>query len=332
MPVTIVRRQAAVTFTKDCSPTSLTVGQATTCTLTATNPTFSAVTYAIKDKLPSKLKLVTSSIVGGTASAKDTVISSGSIPASNAATVAIAPGSSPAGGYLPLSAFGIPPIAGVDDDTITNFNVPTFSFAGETWSALGVGSNGYLVVGGGSGPDVSINNQNFPDSSRPNNVLAGFWTDLNPGATGAIRIGTLTDGSDTWIVVDWQGVGEFSTPGNTHSFEMWIGIDSDANPVEDISYAYGSNIGTGDGGFASTGAENKFGNSGGNTYYNGTGTYPASGTQLRVTTTPGSVSSKVVTFDARAGDGTGPWTNCASLTSNAFTGTSIACASGTINP
>lgn len=332
MPVTIVRRQAAVTFTKDCSPTSLTVGQATSCTLTATNPTFSAVTYAIKDKLPSKLKLVTSSIVGGTASAKDTVISSGSIPASNAADVSIAPGSSPAGGYLPLSAFGIPPIGGVDDDTITNFNVPTFSFAGETWSQLGVSSNGYLVIGGGSGPDNSINNQNFPDPSRPNNVLAGFWTDLNPGAAGAIRIGTLTDGSDTWIVVDWEGVREFSTSANTHSFEMWLGVDSDANPAEDISYAYGANTGNGDGGFASVGAENKFGNRGANTFYNGTGTLPANGTQLRVTTTPGSVSSKVVTFDAKAGDGTGPWTNCASLTSDAFTGTSIACASGTINP
>ena len=262
----------------------------------------------------------------------NTVVSTGSIPASNPANVSIAPGSSPAGGYLPLSAFGVPPTPGVDDDTITNFNVPDFPFAGETWSTLGVGSNGYLVVGGGSGPDVSINNQNFPDPNRPNNTLAGFWTDLDPGATGAIRVATLTDGSDTWIVVDWDGVQEFSTASKTHSFEIWIGVTGDANPGEDVSYAYGPNTGNGDGGFASVGAENKFGNSGGNTYYNGTGTLPADGTQLRVTTTPGSVSSKVVTFDAKAGDGTGPWTNCASLTSNAFTGTSIACASGTINP
>ncbi len=37
----------------------------------------------------------------------------------------------PAGGYLPLSLFGIAPIAGVGDDTITNFNVPTFYYGGE---------------------------------------------------------------------------------------------------------------------------------------------------------------------------------------------------------
>ena len=147
-----------------------------------------------------------------------------------------------------------------------------------------------------------------------------------------IRIGTLTDGSDTWIVVDWNGVREFSTSGNLHSFEMWIGVNGDANPGEDVSYAYGANTGNGDGGFASVGAENKFGNSGNNTYYNGSGTLPANGNQLRVTSTPGRVSSVVVTFSAKTGDETGSWKNCASLTSDAFTGTSIACASGAIIP
>jgi len=333
IPVTIVRRQAAVTFTKACDPTALHLGDTTSCMLTATNASFSPVTYSITDKLPSKLRLIPSSVSSNASVVgKDTVVSSGTIPASQAPTVAIAPGSSPAGGYLPLSAFGIPPIAGVGDDTITNFNVPAFSFAGETWTQLGVSSNGYLVVGGGAGPDNSIDNQNFPDAARPNNTLAGFWTDLNPAAAGAIRIGTLTDGTDTWIVVDWQGVREFSTSGNLHSFEMWIGVNSDANPAEDVSYAFGPNNGNGDGGFASVGAENKFGNSGNNTFYNGAGTYPANGTQLRVTSTAGAVSSLVVTFDANTGDETGSWKNCASLTSNAFTGTSIACASGTIAP
>src|SRR2546428_4747165 len=111
---------------------------------------------------------------GDCAMPKHWVFSRASTPASNAVDVSTPPGSSPAGSYLPLSAFSIPPIGGVDDDTITNFNVPTFSFAGETWSQLGVSSNGYLVISGGSGPDNSINNQNFPDPSRPNNVLAGF--------------------------------------------------------------------------------------------------------------------------------------------------------------
>ena len=102
-------------------------------------------------------------------------------------------------------------------------------------------------------------------------------------------------------------------------------------PGEDISYAYGANTGNGDGGFATVGAENKFGNRGDNTYFNGTGTLPANGTQLRVTSTPGSVSSVVVEFDAKAGNRIQPWRNCATLESDAFLGVSYSCVSGTIH-
>ncbi len=199
-------------------------------------------------------------------------------------SIVVAPGASPAGGYLPLSLFGIPPVAGVGDDTITNFNTPTFLYTGQVWNSIGFASNGYAVIGGGSAPDITINNQNFPNPARPNNVLAPFWTDLNPAAGGAMRIGTLTDGSDTWIVLDWEAVKEFSTV-KTDSFQIWIGINSDANPVEDISYAYGPIQGNGDGGFLTVGAENRFGTVGSTYYYNGTGTLPANGTQLRVTST-----------------------------------------------
>jgi hypothetical protein len=112
-------------------------------------------------------------------------------------------------------------------------------WAGQSWNSLGVDSNGYLVVGGGDTVlDNSFTNTSFPNPARPNNVLAPFWTDLNPGATGAVRMGTLTDGSNTWIVVDWQNVPEFVT-NSAYSFQAWIGIDSDAAPGEDISFVHG---------------------------------------------------------------------------------------------
>jgi hypothetical protein len=216
----------------------------------------------------------------------------------------------------------------VGDDTLTNFTVPAFDFAGHTYTSLGVASNGYLVVGGGSGPDNTITNQNFPNATRPNNVLAGFWTDLNPAAAGAVRIDVLSDGSNDWIVVDWAGVREFSLP-KLASFEIWIGLNSDDNPAEDVSYAYGTVQGNGDGGFLSVGAENDVGTSGQNTYFNGTGTLPAAGTELRVTTTPGTVSSKVITFEAK-GVGVGKWTNYAELTADTFFGTNISAFSGEV--
>ena len=92
----------------------------------------------------------------------------------------------------------------------------------------------------------------------------------------------LTDGTDDWIVADWDAVREFSDVTKKHSFNIWIGVDGDGNPGEDISYAYGTQTGNGDGGLATVGAENKFGNRGQNTYYNGTGAsahrrHPATG-------------------------------------------------------
>ncbi len=198
--------------------------------------------------------------------------------------VLIAPGASPGGGYLSLSLFGVTPIGGVGDDTLTNFNVPTFLFGSELYSRIGIASNGYVVLGGGEGVDNSFINQALPDANPPNNVLAPYWTDLNPGAAGALRVSTLTDGSDTWIVVEWEAVREFSLAANKHSFQIWIGLSTDAHPAEDVTFAYGATTGNGDGGFLTVGVENWKGNYGQMTYFNGAGVLPVSGTQLRVTT------------------------------------------------
>jgi hypothetical protein len=331
IPITIVRGQAPVRLSKTCAPGNVPLHTDTTCTLTIENPLFTASNVSLTDNLPARLSLVPGSATGGATEVGNGITYNASVPASSPPNVAIAPGSSPAGGYLPLSLFGIPPVAGVGDDTITNFNVPAFSFAGNTYSQVGFSSNGYVVIGGGSGPDNSINNQNFPDANRPNNTLALFWTDLNPAAAGAMRIGTLTDGSDTWIVMDWQGVREFSTAGNLHSFQVWIGVNSDANPGEDVSYAYGPNTGAGDGGFTSVGAENLFGNRGQNTYFNGTGTLPTNGTQLRVTGTPGVSSSHTITFMAE-GVSLGNYVNYAEMTADTFFGTNIRRFAGKVVP
>jgi hypothetical protein len=131
-------------------------------------------------------------------------------------------------------------------------------------------------------------------------------------------------------VLDWQGVREFSQP-RQNSFEIWIGIQGDANPGEDISHAYGTIQGNGDGGFLSVGAENRFGNRGGTTYFNGTGTLPANGTQLRVTGTPGTSGSKTITFQAK-GISAGTWRNCASMTADLVFGTAVSCFDGTVTP
>lgn len=328
-PVTVVRGAATVPLSKACSPLTFAQGSTTQCTIAVANMTFNPANVFLTDILTNnQLALVPGSVVNATEISNGLQFS-GVLAAAQPAGVAVAPGASPGGGYLPLSLFGIPPIGGVGDDTITNFNVPAFLYGGEVNSVIGVSSNGYLVIGGGSGADNSINNQNFPNTERPNNVLAPFWTDLNPGAAGAMRIGTLTDGVDTWIVVDWEAVREFSAP-RLASFQVWIGVNGDAHPAQDISFAYGTIMGNGDGGFLSVGAENRFGNRGSTVYFNGAGTLPANGTQLVVTSTPGAPGgTRTITFSA-VGKNKGSWTNCAEMTSNAYVGKQIACVSGTV--
>ena len=78
------------------------------------------------------------------------------------------------------------------DDTLVNFNVAAFQWGRETYTRLGVDSNGYVIVGGGTAEDNQSVPQALPDSARPNNVVAPWWTDLNlasPGCTAATQCG-----------------------------------------------------------------------------------------------------------------------------------------------
>lgn len=218
----------------------------------------------------------------------------------------------------------------MDDDTITNFDVPPFTLAGNTYTSIGMASNGYAVLGGGTGADVAFRGQLFPDATPPNNVVAPFWTDLNPGAGGAMRIAIVTDRVSDWLVLDWEAVKEFSSA-RTDSFQIWIGLASNAVP-EDVSMAYGA-VGSGDGALLSVGAENADGSRGSSWFFDGApaANAPVDGTELRVNGTPGVTTSHVVTFDAKA-KRVGPYVNYAFVTGDIFAGTAIARFGGTVTP
>jgi hypothetical protein len=159
-------------------------------------------------------------------------------------------------------------------------------------------------------------------------VLSPYWTDLNPTSGGRVLVNVLTDGVDTWIVVEWEAVREFSDP-ETATFQVWIGITGDANPTQDISYAYGP-VGNGDLGFLTVGAENDFGNRGNNWYFDGAGTLPVEGDDLVVVAVPGEPGeTHTITFDV-VGNSVGRYTNFVAVTSDAFPGTSIFSFSGEV--
>jgi subtilisin family serine protease len=333
IPITFVRGEPSITMSQSCDPASFPRSGSTSCTVSFTNTSFSDANVAFFESIPFKLSVVPASVVGASLQNGKEIVFDGSLAAATPPNVSIADGgdcASPACGYLPLSLFGITPVPGMGDESIANFATPPFIYAGETYTSVGLVSNGYLVVGGGTGADVDHINQSFPDADRPNNVLAPFWTDLNPGAGGATRVGLLTDGANSWVVFDWQGVPEFNTH-LTNSFQAWIGI----NGTQDITFAYGDLNGSGDGGLLTVGAENHPGNRGANHYFNGAGSLPTSASELVVSgAAPVAGETHVITFtlNLRMGQMPGPFVLYGQLSSDIFEGTNVVRFAGEVLP
>jgi len=333
-PITIVRGEEGVTIDKECADDTIGLHEETPCSITIANYTFEDAEFLVTDFLPKDTKLANNyPLVGATAipGKKNAFQASGTLPGAQPPDISIAPGSAPSS-YLPLSIFSGSLLLTMSDEAFVNVNVPTFNYGGTSYNRIGVSANGYLVVGGGTTADSTYVNQVLPNANRPNNVLAPFWTDLNPGGAGnvngAVRVNVLSDGIDQWIVVDWNNVRNYSSAGQRHDMNIWIGLNTDPNPGEDISFVYGTNAAGGDGGFGTVGAENLFGNRGDNYYVDGTGTLPVTGTQLVVTTTPPSAGGTYTIDFGIHGRRKASWTNCASLTTNLFSGTAIDCFSG----
>ncbi|WP_421121173.1 Ig-like domain repeat protein [Aquihabitans daechungensis] len=152
-------------------------------------------------------------------------------------------------GYYPLQTPGlaIPPTA-IGDDQVLNITVQPFRWNGATYTSLGVSANGYLVVGGAdTAKDATAAPQNVPDASRPNNVLAPFWTDLTPAGGGALRLATVANTDQApcdrqyYIVAQWE-MFEFGTT-TMRKAQAWIRADdpdcaTDTAPAETIYFTY----------------------------------------------------------------------------------------------
>jgi hypothetical protein len=252
-----------ITFSHSCSPTAIQRGAAADCMVSAQNLVATEAATSIVVSGPNNRRLEVQNPTGASG-----IVPSGNgftwlgdlSPALGPPVEAITAGGSPAG-YLPLSIFLTPPISGVGDETITNFTVPAFTFGGETYTRVGMVSNGYVVIGGGTADDVDFVPQDIPDPTRPNNLVGPLWTDLDPSAGGTMKINILTDGVDDWIVMEWENVPVFGTT-DLQDFQIWIGLTDDGNPGDDITFAYGgldTPGGAPDGAVA--GAENRDGSS-----------------------------------------------------------------------
>jgi hypothetical protein len=133
-------------------------------------------------------------------------------------------------------------------------------FAGQSWTRIGVDSNGYVVMGGGGSEDNNCCNlPTGPDAAPPNNVLAPFWTDLDGSTTEGILVGFLGTATDEWLVIEWR-VAVFGTD-DVRTFQVWLGDQSsfDDDGEEDIAYTYASPPSDPNGQPFLVGAENQLG-------------------------------------------------------------------------
>jgi hypothetical protein len=228
--------------------------------------------------------------------------------------VSITEGGAPSD-YLPLSAFDVPPFPDVGDETIVNIETPEFLYGSETYSSLGMVSNGYTVIGGGDeASDVQFVPSPLPDPAPPNNTVAPFWTDLDPSLGGAMRAAVLedTETGEAWIVQDWEDVATFGNAGDVHDFQIWTKIgDTEGNHL-----VYGDvGVGASDG--LNAGAENRAGTSGVELET----IPPPDNSQWTINTAPPDPGGSVtITYRAR-GRKVGVWDIVAELTSDITVGT-----------
>lgn len=302
LPVAFDNQQGDVTLQQSCARQPIRQRTTTVCTVTATNQSFQDANVAAVTKVSSELLVTDTENADMDDRGKTVTPEPVTLAGKQDAIPAIAPGDTPAGGYLPLSAFGGTITATLTDEQSVNYDVPAFNFGGQTYEKIGIVSNGYVVVGGTNGSaDIEFEPQTLPDPARPNNVLAPYWTDLDQVTT---KINVLTDGVDNWIVAETSGriwgSGANGIPLLTKTMQVWIRTGT----VEDISYAYDAptlaSTNT-NGQDVTTGAENGSGTAGAQISGLPTGSYVVSSTPGE----PGeSLTYTLTVFGNKAGPGT----------------------------
>ena len=119
----------------------------------------------------------------------------------------------PAFSWVEISGTGTPVPITSDDSTSAPIDLGfNFPFYGSFFDAIRICSNGWLSFTSSS---TAYANQPLPGSGAPENLIAPFWDDLNPG--GSTRVYVQTAGNQA--VIEWSGMPRYSGPG-TYTFQV----------------------------------------------------------------------------------------------------------------
>ena len=263
-------------FTKTASDQEVMVGSTVSYTLALQNTATVSTTFMVTDTVPAGAVYVDGSATGGLVfDATDKQLTwEGELGPSG-----IDISEADITGYLGLAGFGSTPYAlpsNADDGGLLISGLD-FYYHGDHYTNAIWSVNGTLEAGTASGVAASAGNQDLPDPAQPNNLLAPWWRDLNLTDAGDWYLDTLSDGTNTYTVFEWNAVPIFGNTAITATFQIWIQDGTDS-----IWFTYADTPMLGPDNVATVGAEDAFGVAGTSYYYNGTGTLPGNTTDLAV--------------------------------------------------
>ncbi|MBI5865479.1 MAG: hypothetical protein HZB38_13420 [Planctomycetes bacterium] len=107
------------------------------------------------------------------------------------------------------------------DDCGENVALPfSFNFYGVSHANVNVGSNGYLTFGATTG---DFSNDPIPSANTPNDMIAPFWDDWNPGVAGDVYYEART--SPSRFIVQWNRVRHFGASTGENTFQAILYAD-----------------------------------------------------------------------------------------------------------
>ncbi len=96
------------------------------------------------------------------------------------------------------------------DDQTRRIDLPfPFKYYGTNYTRISICSNGWVALGDQT--DSSPGNGPIPGPDGPPNMVAAFWTDLNPAAAGGGKVYTYYDATNGLYIVEFNGVRHYGT-------------------------------------------------------------------------------------------------------------------------
>jgi subtilisin family serine protease len=108
------------------------------------------------------------------------------------------------------------------DDAYSYLPLPfPFLFYGQVYNNIFIGSNGDLELGSALGM-TAFANADMPNPAAPNNIICGYWTDLDPSnSKGQIRVGIIGTAPNRAYVVSYEAVPRFASQ-STFTFQVLL--------------------------------------------------------------------------------------------------------------